>query len=85
MESYEVEIERIDDRTLERLLHSSTIDTEDWFYASCVQTINEGDMLDKFELFLLLSLNQRDPFLECENITNKAIRHRLDFILLGDE
>jgi len=79
-----IHIEDVSQLQLLSLLHSSTISEDISFYADCVQVINSGDILDRLELYWVLMMNQRDPFFEMENISNKAIDKRLDEVLLND-
>jgi hypothetical protein len=79
------EISNYTAKELSRLLHNSTITKEMHIYDIYEDIIENGDILDRNELYSILVMNQRDEFIEMENISNKAINKRLDRVMLLDK
>lgn len=76
------DITYISNNELYYLLHNSTVDeTQETSYTIIIET---GDMIDKWELWQLLQLNQRVPFVDYDQFTNSDIKARLEWIMKRD-
>ncbi len=67
------------------LLHNSTIAEDDRLYVSYVYLIDNGDLIEKYDLYTILNLSQRNMFYEGDILSVKTINQRLDFIMLDDK
>lgn len=80
MECIKNDIVNVSNYRLEELLRNSTITEETNYtvYNRCKWLIDNGDVLDKEELYYLLMMNARDIFHELPVISNTAISKQLD-------
>lgn len=80
------EFRLVTDNELYRLLYDSTIsDVEnDTRYTNYIDIIQKGDAISRYELYTKLLLDQRTPFLDYDQYTNKQVNLRLEWIIKGE-
>jgi len=78
---FNLDILNIHPNELHRLLYNSTLSIESQDYDNYVQLIDEADLLKRWELWQLLQMNQRVPFLDLDQFTNSDVNSRLKWIM----